>query len=536
MSEKLKVLSRLPERSRLNGSTRKRVWEGLENTNYDVIVIGAGITGVGTALDAANRGLKTLLVDRSDLASGTSRWSSKLAHGGLRYLASGQFMVAHESAVERGNLLAYIAPHLARPVPFLIPLDDQTGTIMGLAGEAGARLGDALRIVAGTSGELLPSPHRISALDAMTYAPCLDLDQLRGAVLYWDGQLTDDARLVTAVARTAAAAGADVLTYAPASEVTESSVVLTDRFTGVAKRVNAQVVINAAGVWVDQIEPKISITPSRGSHIVVDAAKLGNPRAVWTAPVPGHFGRYALAMPQEDGLVYIGLTDEEAPGVDGENPPVPEEDIDFLLDCINPGLGVKLTREDVLGQFAGLRPLVTSEASSTADISRRHLLLDEPGHPITIAGGKLTAYRQMAQDAVDAACKRIGSTVRCRTEHLPLVGAASPRTLRDVAAPSRLVHRYGTEAPLITEMCGEMPELSTPVAPGSGLTLAEFVYAIAAEGAVTVEDVLARRTRLTMVASRAEAARPWAERAFQILGVEPLEPAALPAPAEPEPF
>lgn len=518
----------LPARSTLNGKTRSRIWKDVDHADYDVVVIGAGITGAGVALDAAWRGLKTLLVDRSDLAAGTSRWSSKLAHGGLRYLASGQIMVAHESAVERGNLMSYIAPHLAHPVPFLIPLDDQTGAVMGLAGEAGARLGDALRIMAGTSATILPRPHRISAQDAHTYAPALDLDQLRGAVLYWDGQLTDDARLVTAVVRTAKAAGADVLTYAVASEVSEKSVALTDRFTKVSKRVRPGVVINAAGVWVDEFEPQISIIPSRGTHIVVPAAKVGNPRAVWAAPVPGAFGRYVFAMPEDDGLVYIGLTDEEAPGVDGEEPPVPEADIDFLLKCINPGLKTKLTRADVIGKFAGLRPLVSSQQSeSTADVSRRHLLIDQPNRPITIAGGKLTAYRQMAEDAVDAACRRLGIDAPCRTHRLPLVGAASPKMLRDIKAPARLVRRYGTEAPLLERLGQQYPQFQATVGPDTQITGAEFLFAVAAEGALTLEDVVARRTRLTMVPPRAQAALPWALKAFETLGIEPLEPTPL---------
>ena len=531
----------------LTAATRAATWARVADTPWDVIVVGGGITGAGCALDAATRGLRTLLVERVDLAAGTSRWSSKLVHGGLRYLAKGDVAIAWESATERHHLMTRIAPHLVRPVPTIVPLDDATGVAMGVLAEAGIRLADVLRLGARTSGDLLPVPRRISRREVLVHVPGVRPEGLRGGVLYFDGQLEDDARLVTAVARTAAGHGAHVLTHCAARDLTDTGVTLTDELTGESVRARGWVV-NATGVWVGEHAPGLTVTPSRGSHLVVPSAVLGHPRAVLTAPVPGHFGRYVFAMPQPDGLTFVGLTDEEAPGVDGVAPPVPEADVDFLLATMSRALARPLTRGDVVGSFAGLRPLVTratpdgvqqgaprrGSAASTADVSRTHLLLAEPGEPVTIAGGKLTTYRRMARDAVDAvvarACVSSGvpsaSPVRvltapvCRTPSVPLVGAASPAALARVDAPARLVRRYGTEAPQVWALRGRGAWLADPVVPGRPTLGVELLWGVLAEGALTAEDLVERRTRLALVDADRPRALEVAQDVLELAGAK----------------
>lgn len=506
----------------IDARTREAALDRLGAQRYDVVVVGGGVTGAGVALDAASRGLRTALVERVDLAAGTSRWSSKLVHGGLRYLAKGDIAIAWESAVERHHLLTAIAPHLIHPIATLLPLDEGTSPAMGALAETGIRFADALRMIRRTPARLLPRPRRVSAQDALLLAPSIDPDGLRGAIVYWDGQLEDDARLVTAIARTAAAHGADVVTHAAASEVREDALTVTDERTGRSIHVRARVVVSATGVWAGDLEPQLAVTPSRGTHLVVRSSALGDLRAQLTVPVPDHFGRYVFAMPQTGGLTYIGLTDDPAPGVDGIAPPVPEEDVDFLLSVINRGLARPLTRDDVVGRFAGLRPLVTpatSEAKGampTSDVSREHLLLDEPGRPLTIAGGKLTTYRRMAQDAVDAAVARLGRDEPCRTTRIPLVGAADERTLARIDAPRHLVRRYGTEAAAVWALREQAAWLGEPVVPGRPTIGAELLHGVLAEGALTPEDLIERRTRLSLVDADVPAAREAAQRALDL--------------------
>ena len=516
-----------PLTTHFHAAHRAAALDRLRREPYDVIVIGGGITGAGVALDAASRGLRTALVERLDIAAGTSRWSSKLVHGGLRYLAKGDIGVAWESASERGALMTTIAPHLCRPSAFVVPLDAVTSDVMGGLTGAGTLLGDALRIASRTPRRLLPPPTRLSAQGALLHVPCLNPEHLRGAVLYWDGQIEDDARLVLNIVATARAFGADIVTRCAASDVQADSLTLTDTLTGHRFTAHGQVV-NAAGVWAAEHEARLNMTPSRGSHLVVRSETLGMPRAVFTAPVPGHFGRYVFGMPQPDGLTYIGLTDEAAPGADGVAPPVPPEDEAFLLETVNQVLRVPLTPADIVGRFAGLRPLASlrggAEGRQTADISRKHLLLADAGHPITIAGGKLTTYRRMAQDAVDAVCARLGRPEPSRTRQIPLVGAAPAEVLRGVAAPARLVRRYGTLAPQVWALTREWPWLAEAVAPGCPTIGAEFAYGVLAEGALTAEDLLERRTRVSMVEADVAPARAVAERVLEALGREQAAP------------
>jgi glycerol-3-phosphate dehydrogenase len=468
----------------------------------DVVVIGGGITGTGIALDAASRGLRVALVEKHDLAFGTSRWSSKLVHGGLRYLASGNVGIARRSAVERGILMARNAPHLVRAMPQLVPLLPSMGRMERALVRAGFVAGDVLRKTAGTPASILPSSSRIPAARVCEMAPAVERNGLDGGLLAYDGQLIDDARLVAAVARTAAQHGARILTYTSASEVTGVSLTLTDQRSGESFEVSAGAVINAAGVWAGEIDPSLKLRPSRGTHLVFDAAALGNPTAALTIPIPGELNRFVFAMPEQLGRVYLGLTDEEAPGPIPDVPQPTSAEVQFLLDVVNTALSITLDSDDVIGAYAGLRPLIDTGAGRTADVSRNHAVIESPIGVISVVGGKLTEYRHMAEDVLARAIQLRGLHAgECRTRNLPLVGAPTNpgSTVAPMAGlPESLVLRYGAEAAnvLATATC-ERP--IDPVAEGIDVTRAEFEYAITHEGALNADDIVDRRTRIGLV-------------------------------------
>lgn len=496
----------------------KRILPGLADAPraVDVLVIGLGVTGAGVALDAATRGLDVLAVDAHDLAFGTSRWSSKLVHGGLRYLAHGQVGVAHESAVERGVLMEVTAPHLTRTLPMLLPLTASVSRPQGLLAEVGLRAGDLLRTAAGTSASTLPRTRRVGRDEALAMAPGLRRPGLRGGLLGWDGQLEDDARLVTCLARTAVHHGAEVRTRARVVSATGTTATVRDELTGEVHEVRARAVVNAAGVWAGSISRDVRLKPSRGTHLVLRSTSVPGLTTALTVPVPGTTSRFVLVLPQPDGTVYVGLTDEET---DGEVPDVPqgsESEIEFLLDVVGTALEVGVRRDDVVGSYAGLRPLLDADGE-TADLSRRHAVLRSDDGVVTVVGGKLTTYRRMAQDAVDA----LGLTAApCRTRSLPLLGAAPREQLARLGAPTRLVRRFGTEADLVLASAVDVTGLPQDdlLAPGpQGVTLAELVFGVTHEGAADVDDLLDRRTRVGLVpADRAETL-PTAERALALV-------------------
>ena len=475
----------------------------------DVVVIGGGITGVGIALDAASRGLSVALLEKHDLGFGTSRWSSKLAHGGLRYLASGNFGIARRSSVERGILMGRTAPHLVRAMPQLVPLLPSMNRSQRALVRTGFLAGDALRALAGTPSSVLPRPRRITAERAVQLAPTVRRDGLDGALLAYDGQLIDDARLVVAVARTAAQHGARILTRTGVSSASGSSVRLTDELTGQTLELAARVVINATGVWAAEVDPSIRLRPSRGTHLVLNAASFGNPTAALTIPIPGETNRFIFALPAQLGRVYLGLTDEEAPGPIPDVPEPTPAEVTFLLDTVNTALQTELGTTDVIGAYAGLRPLIDSGSGSTADLSRDHAVLESDSGMFSVVGGKLTEYRYMAQDVVDRAIAARGLTAQpCRTRDLALVGApANPGTaLRDSARiPASLLARYGAESPAVvaSARCDRPKE---PVAEGIDVTRAEFEFAVTHEGALDSDDILDRRTRIGLVAADRERA------------------------------
>jgi glycerol-3-phosphate dehydrogenase len=379
---------------------------------------------------------------------------------------------------------------------------DAVGRDVTALAAAGGRLGDLVRFsVPGGRGSL-PGTRRVSAADVAGMTPRVRPG--RGGVVFWDGQLTDDARLVVALARTAAAFGARVLTGANVTGVDGSDVHLTLPGDG-ATTVRAGVVVNAAGVWAQRLAPGIRLVPSRGSHLVLRTTQLGSPSAALTVPLPGSRSRYVFALPQPGGLVYLGLTDEP---VDG---PVPDEDqkptdaeIAQLLDTVNGVLSVPLTRRDLVGAYSGLRPLVLpadgvprrgerSPATPSADLSRKHLLSWD-GPVLSAVGGKLTTYRAIAEETVDAVVARLGRGARRSvTARLPLVGAAPPLALSRIDASPRLVARYGTEAPLVEALGSE------GIVEGRPETVGELRFAVRHEGARTVADLLDRRTRIGLV-------------------------------------
>ncbi len=479
----------------LNAARRAReLAETTDGRVVDLLVIGLGATGAGVALDAATRGLNVVAIDAHDIAFGTSRWSSKLAHGGLRYLASGQVGIAHESAVERGILMTTTAPHLIRSVPWVVPHYRSGSRRDNFLTMSGFVAGDVLRRAAKTPSSVLPRPRRLSAARAVQLAPGVQPDDLTGASLGWDGQLVDDARLITAIARSAALYGAKVLTRVRALETTGAGARVRDELTGEEHDINARAVINATGVWAGGLDPRIHLRPSRGTHLVVRSNSLSSMDCVVNAPVPGHFGRFVFTLPQLDGTTYIGLTDEPA---DGDVPDIPtptDSEIDFLLDTINPVLATTLTRDDIIGTYAGLRPLLEADGD-TSDISRRHAVLTAPDGLVTVVGGKLTTYRRMAQDAVDAAVRaRSLAAGPCVTATTPLVGAQTAAT--NGAAPPRLVRRYGSEAAAVRS---DDPARNKPISVDIPTTPAEFDFALRHEGALDVDDLLDRRTRIGLV-------------------------------------
>lgn len=485
----------------LNAARRAReMAEAAERRQVDLLVVGGGVTGAGVALDAASRGLSVVLAERHDLAWGTSRWSSKLVHGGLRYLARGEVGIAYESTAERGLIMSRLAPHLTRALPMIYPWAPGTGRGSRALVGAGLAAADVLRLAAGTKRGTLPGPRQLTRAEIMALMPQLRRD-ISGGWLAWDGQLTDDARLVLAIARTAAGYGAVILTRCAASGLTGHGATLTDRLTGESFQLRARAVVNAAGVWAGQLAEGVRLRPSRGTHLVLADAAFGGLRAGLIAPVPGEHNRYVFAVPVPgEPRVYAGLTDEPA---DGPVPDVPEpsqDEIAFLLGAVSRLLGTPLGPDDVIGAFAGLRPLLGGQqaGASTADLSRRHAVLTSPDGVVTVVGGKLTTYRRMARDAVDTALpgRPAGPS---RTARLPLAGAAQAQALARVRAPARLVARYGTEAPLVHDLGSQDAALTAPVADGLRTIAAEFAFAVAHEGALDPGDLLDRRTRIGLV-------------------------------------
>lgn len=519
----MRTVGRTPHPTALHASRRARELQELaEGAPLDVLVIGGGVTGAGIALDAASRGLRTALVERHDLAHGTSRWSSKLVHGGLRYLATGQFAIAHESAAERHLLLTRLAPHLTRALAQIVPLYAPGHVRRGAFVGIGYGLGDGLRRVVGTPGSVLGPPAPIGRAETLRLVPAVRADGLRGGLRGWDGQLIDDARLVVAVARTAAGYGASILTRVAAVSATGDTARLRDGLTGEEFSVRARAIVGATGVWAGELDTGVRLRPSRGTHLVVAADRLGGADASLTVPVPGSSSRFVFTLPAPHGRVYIGLTDVPADAVVPEVPEASESEIASLLSTVNTVLAEPLGRDDVLATFAGLRPLLAGGSegdadADTSDLSRRHAIIESGSGLLSVVGGKLTTYRRMAEDAVDAVIRRDPSLPArpSRTRGIPLVGAWPRERTAEIAAPARFVRRYGAEAPF----AASLPDGPTAA---QGVTAQELHWGVQVEGALGIDDLLDRRTRLGLVARDREASVDAAAAAFARAGVDPV--------------
>jgi glycerol-3-phosphate dehydrogenase len=494
---------------------RRTMLQRLADETFDVLVIGGGITGVGVALDAASRGLRTALVERDDFASGTSSKSSKLVHGGLRYLQQGEIGLVYEALAERQRLRR-TAPHLVRLLPFLIPILTKDGVVSRKIARA---MGSAMWMYDLTGGWRIGKFHKRLRRDAaFAHLPTMDKAKLASAYLYYDAQ-ADDARLCLAVARTAASHGAVVVNRCGVVGLTRAGAAIsgvTVEADGRRFDVGATVVVNAAGVWSDEVrtfdegtDPD-SIRPAKGIHVTVPWTKVRNDIAA-VIPVPGD-KRSLFVVPwglRPDGtydVTYVGTTDTDYDGP-VDDPQCTREDIDYVLRALNAAVTTGITDADVLATWAGLRPLVKSASSGrTADLSRHHKVVRSAGGVITITGGKLTTYRKMAADTVDEVMKVLGRSGRCRTKTLKLVGAEGYRPPAPGAPEAHLAARYGSEAGDVEALVATDATLGRPLVPGLPYLRAEAVFAVRNEMATSVDDVLSRRTRARLLGRDASAA------------------------------
>ncbi|MCL8026640.1 glycerol-3-phosphate dehydrogenase/oxidase [Nocardioides bruguierae] len=481
----------------------------------DILVIGGGVVGTGSALDAATRGLRVGLVEARDFASGTSSRSSKLIHGGLRYLEMLDFRLVAEALKERGLLLQKLAPHLVHPVPFLYPLKGK-GWERLYAG-TGVMMYDVMARAAGKTG--VPMHKHLTRRGAMKKVPSLKKDALVGALQYYDAQV-DDARHTMFLARTAAAYGADVASRARVTELVRegervTGAVIHDLESGEKITVRAKQVLNATGVWTDETQSlggargQFHVRASKGVHLVVPKDRI---RA-----------EVGMILRTEKSVLFvipwgrhwiIGTTDTDW-SLDKSHPAASEADIDYLLDHVNEVLETPLTREDVEGVYAGLRPLLQGESEATSKLSREHAV----GHPapglVVVAGGKYTTYRVMAKDAVDEVVFGLAdhfdrSVPASATEDVPLLGAEGYQALwnsRHVLARRHGLHevwiehllkRYGSLVHELLALVDADPDLGQPLAGAQDYLRAEVVYAASHEGARHLDDVLTRRTRISV--------------------------------------
>ncbi len=514
---------------------RQQSLERLAADRFDMLVVGGGITGCGVALDAAARGLRVALVEAEDFASGTSSKSSKLVHGGLRYLQQHDYRLVYQALHERQRLLAN-APHLVHPLPFLIPLFGRDGIVAAGVAQAYAA---ALWLYDVTGGIRIGHRHRrIDPDEAGKHFPALRPDRLVTAFLYWDAQ-ADDARLTLALARTAAEHGATLANYVPVTRFLERHGRVDGVRLATGIEVGAEVVINATGVWSEEVASlsaggraasPVSIRPAKGVHLAVPADRLpcdyasvlpgpGDKRSIFVVPWAADELREGSSGAGR--FTYIGTTDTDYHGP-LDDPRCTPEDIDYLLGAVNRWTTAGLTADDVTGTWAGLRPLVDDERRARSpDLSRRHETIRSANGLITITGGKLTTYRAMAAEAVDMAAdqlsKRQGRRIpRSPTRRLRLLGAAptagpqgigsggddqrcrsslDPDLGLDPAAYAHLRGRHGGETDEVLALCRAEPSWAEPLVAGLLYLRAEAIWAVRREMACTLADVLARRTR-----------------------------------------
>ncbi|WP_019932978.1 glycerol-3-phosphate dehydrogenase/oxidase [Nocardia sp. BMG111209] len=493
----------------LGPEQRAAAWDRLGKNHFDVVVIGAGVVGAGIALDAATRGLEVALVEARDLASGTSSRSSKMFHGGLRYLEQLEFGLVREALHERELSLTTLAPHLVKPLRFLYPLGNRGWERPYVA--AGLVLYDTMG-----GSKSVPGQHHVTRSGALRLAPGLRRDALVGGVTYYD-TVVDDARHTMTVARTAAQYGAVIRTSTQVVGFLREA----DRVVGVKVRdsedgrtteVHGHVVINATGVWTDEIQAlsqqrgRFHVRASKGVHIVVPRDRIASDTAlILRTPTSVLF-----VIPWGSSHWIIGTTDTDW-NLDLAHPAATKADIDYLLDRVNEVLVTPLTHDDIHGVYAGLRPLLAGENDDTSKLSREHAVARIAPGLVAIAGGKYTTYRVMAYDAVDAAAQDIPQRVPPTiTEKVPLLGADGYFALLNQTPhlaeaygihPYRVEHllnRYGALITDVLDLAAGKPELLQPISDAPSYLRAEAVYAAAAEGALHLDDILARRTRISI--------------------------------------
>jgi glycerol-3-phosphate dehydrogenase len=499
---------------------REAALNALNSETFDVVVVGGGITGAGVALDAAARGYSVALVEKADFAAGTSSRSSKLVHGGLRYLQNFDLGLVREALLER-QLLVTLAPHLVRPLRLVVPAFEgaRPDRLVGM----GLNLYDVMSVdrlrgrrlrrrSTDVDASWAPDRHRIiSGEEVVELLPALAGRQPTAGYLFYDCQ-TDDVRLVFTVLGEAERFGAVMCNRVEVTDLVGEGVRAVDGESGSSFVIRAGSVVNATGVWADRLRPDElhdeaevpTIRPSRGTHITISAEALP---LVAGAIVPAGGGRSIFALPWL-GRTLIGTTDNDYEGELEHIPPDPG-DIEYILEATNSFFGRDLTPDDVEGAYAGVRPLIsTGDPKKSVDISRKAELYETSSGMITITGGKMTTFRRMAKMAVDRLVEREALDAPCRTHEIPLGLPVAPEDLRRVegvpeASYEMLAGRYGFAAHDVLRVAAERGELAQPIVEGLPDLLAEAAFAVRREQALTVGDVLLRRTRLGLLAARA---------------------------------
>ncbi|HEY7349101.1 MAG TPA: glycerol-3-phosphate dehydrogenase/oxidase [Ktedonobacterales bacterium] len=506
-----------------SAAARGEYLERMAREPFDVLVIGGGITGAGVALDAATRGYSVALVERSDFASGTSSKSTKLAHGGIRYLPQFDFGLIHEALVERGLMLENV-PFLVRPMGFVLPMYQGDRHPVGLPVTLPGGIGNSwvldigLHLYDALAGRRNIQRHRrISQAEALRLAPALKPEKLRNAFTYYDAQL-DDARLTLVGLRTAARWNAAIANHAEVIGFQQrdgklSAAQVRDKLTGRELTIQARHFVNAGGVWAERIEAltggaaQIEVQPSKGVHLVVSRERLRLEEMAIVLPQTED-NRILFVIPWE-GRAIIGTTDTGAGDLD--HPTTSQEDIEYLIRHVNRYLDVHLTQDDVVSTFAGYRPLVRSrDKTQGKNLSRTHAILEHPNGLISIVGGKLTTWRRMGQDTVDHLARRDHLPIRHPTEHLLLLGAERwseaaeelSRRARALGLGADIVEHlglyYGGEALAVLDLIDHDASLARRIVPDLPYIRAEAPYACRAEMALKLEDMMERRTRLAI--------------------------------------
>jgi len=526
--------------------TRAAAIEAIAGQRFEVVVIGGGITGAGVALDAASRGYSVALLERGDYAVGTSSRSSKMVHGGLRYLQNFDLGLVREALLER-QLMVQLAPHLVYPTPFLVAAlgEERRDRKLGLGLNmydvmATTRVGRSRRELRAAKEEdedfyWSPDRHRtIGREEVLEMVPALAPRDPKDAYMFYDCQ-TDDVRLVLTVLGEAERFGAVMLNGAEVTEVLAANgraagVAFTEAESGERLEVAADHVINATGVFADQIRPEEvveeedvpRIAPSRGTHLLLDQADL--PMGKAACIVPAGSGRMIFSLPWY-GRTLIGTTDNDFEG-DTVHPRPGADDVEYLLEAVNAFFGTSLTESSLVGAYAGVRPLISSgDPRKSVDISRKAELYETSSGMLTITGGKLTTWRRMAKQTVDRLVEREGREAPCHTAEIPLGMEARPEDLEapegvgEEAIP-QLAFRYGHAARAVLDLARKDPKLARPIVPGRPDLLAEVAIAARHEQARGVADVLMRRTRLGILAAPALRGSDVARTVAGVLGSE----------------